>query len=84
MTVASTDPEGSFGVCAAELKLSLHHGPVHLTWSAASPKFGPGHPCNHGRTCAIHVMQLASMDKFTNLHCNFYIIYEDVQLLVLY
>lgn len=63
MIVESADLEGSFGVCAVELKLSLHHGPAHLTWSAASPKFGPEHLYSHGRTCAIHVMRLASMDK---------------------
>jgi hypothetical protein len=63
VTAESADPEGRFGVCAAELKLSLHHDPTHQTWSAASPKFGLGHPCSHGRTYAIHVMQLTSIDR---------------------
>ena len=63
MTVESADPEGSFGVCVAELTLNQHHVLTRQTWNVASQKFGPEHLYSHGRTCAIHVMQLASTDK---------------------
>jgi hypothetical protein len=68
VTVASADLVGSSGACAAELTLNLHHVLTHQTWNVASQKFGPGHLYSHGRTCATHVMQLASMNKQQTLH----------------
>jgi hypothetical protein len=60
VTVESEDLEGSFGVCAAELTPNQHHVLTRQTWNVASQKFGPEHLYSRGRTCAIHVTQLAS------------------------
>jgi hypothetical protein len=68
VTVESADPVGSSGACVAEPTLNLHHILTRQTWNAASQKFGPEHLYSHGRTCATHVMQLASTNKQHTLH----------------